>query len=157
MLNSQEASFLVDSTPRARANFGCRDTDCCPRGVIDMQQNKTRHFLYQRIQQILEMSRIPETLRTQIFLERHLRPTTDKILAATKVNWPIEATANKFQKHRKRLDSLRVALGNYAQTTPPRFLQFCLKPEARGNRRNKTPSTFQQIDFNLSSEKNISQ
>jgi hypothetical protein len=82
VLKPKEAQALINAAPRARGLFGCKDTKCCPRGVTDMLDNPGRHFLYQRIKEVSGLSQMPEQLRAQQFLERQLRPTTDRALAA---------------------------------------------------------------------------
>lgn len=132
MLKPDEARLLLESAARARSLFGCRDRHCCPRGVKDMLEDPARHFLYQRIRDVAELARIPESLRAQTFLERHLRPTTDHALAAANINWSNEAMANKIRDQRKRLDVLRVAFSHQWEATPPRsFSSVPLRRAAR--------------------------
>ena len=119
MLKQDEARLLLESTTRARSLFGCRDRHCCPRGVQDMFENPTRHFLYRRMEDVAELGWTPESLRAQVFLERHLRPMTDRVLAAASINWSNEAMANKTREKRRRLDALRVALSHQREATPP--------------------------------------
>jgi len=128
MLSEKEAEILLTSR-RGKAFYGCNDSKCCPRGVKDMMQYHMRHFLCQRIQEVAGLSRVPETLRPQQFLEQHLRPATDKALAATQIDWADEKIEKKMQKNRKHLDTLRIALGDYAEKTPPR--SFSLHPKMR--------------------------
>jgi hypothetical protein len=101
-----------------------------------MLENPGRHFLYQRIKEISSLAQISEHLRPQRFLDQHLRPATDKALAAATINWehnPMAAMmAKKMQENRKRLDSLRIALGNHAEKNPPR--SFAQLPKTRSAR-----------------------
>jgi hypothetical protein len=133
MLKPKEAAALINVSSRTRGLFGCNDTRCCPRGVKDMLENPGRHFLYQRIKEISALAQIPEPLRPQRFLDQHLRSATDKALAAATINWedtPIaEILAKKMQQNRKRLDSLRIALGNHAEKNPPH--SFAQLPKTR--------------------------
>ena len=49
-------------------------------------QTPSRHFLYQRTREVAGLSQIPESLRSQQFLEEHLRPVSDRaVLAATQL------------------------------------------------------------------------
>jgi hypothetical protein len=135
MLKPDEARLLLESTTRARSLFGCRDRHCCPRGVQDMLENPTRHFLYRRMEDVTELGRTPESLRAQVFLERHLRPMTDRVLAAASINWSNEAMANKTRDKRRRLDALRVALSHQREAVPPRsFATVPVRRVARDRR-----------------------
>lgn len=129
LLKREVAQKLMDSSNRAKSLFGCTDTNCCARGVKDMLANPGRHFLYQRMKEVNSLSQIPETLRPQRFLDQHLRPTTDKAVAAAGINWEETELATKMQDNRKRLDALRVALGNLAESSPPK--SFAAIPETR--------------------------
>jgi len=132
MLKPKEAEALINSSRRAMGTFGCTDSQCCPRGVKDMLENPARHFLYQRMKEIGGLSQVPEQLRPQRFLDIHVRPTTDKALAAATVNWENDAMAKKMQQNRKRLDALRVALGHHAERMPPQ--SFANLPKTRAAR-----------------------
>jgi hypothetical protein len=135
MLKPNEAKALIEVSARARALFACNDTNCCPRGVRDMIENPARHFLYQRIKEVSGLGGIPEQLRPQRFLDQHLRATSDKALAAATINWEDDAMAKKMQENRKRLDSLRIALGEHAENNPPKsFAQLPLTRAAREGR-----------------------
>lgn len=131
MLPTKEAEILLSSR-RAKSHFACTDSQCCPRGTKDMIHNHSRHFLYQRMHEVAGLSRMPETLRPQRFLEQHLRPATDKALAATQIEWPDIKYLEKMQKNRKHLDTLRIALGHFAEKSPPK--SFSLHPKMRAAR-----------------------
>jgi hypothetical protein len=136
MLKPKEAEMLVGMSARTRSLFGCNDTRCCPRGVKDMVESPGRHFLYQRMRQISALGLIPEQLRPQRFLDQHVRSASDKAITAATINWPDdqigEIMAKKMQENRKRLDALRVALGNHAERSPPR--SFAPLPKTRAAR-----------------------
>ena len=131
MLTEKETEILLNSR-KGKAHFACNDSTCCPRGRKDMTEHHMRHFLYQRMSEIGGLSQIPETLRPQRFLEQHLRPATDKALAATQIEWNDEKIEKKMLVNRKHLDTLRIALGDYAEKNPPR--SFALHPKRRVTR-----------------------
>lgn len=139
MLKPKEAQALIEISTRTRSLFACNDSRCCPRGVRDMLEKPGRHFLYQRIKEISGLGQIPEGLRPQRFLDQHLRSATDKALAAATINWGDDPMANvmakKMQDNRKRLDNLRIALGNHAETTPPET--FAQLPKTRAAREGR--------------------
>ena len=119
MLKPTLAEELVRSSPRNKAMFGCRDKHCCARGIDDMLGNPARHFMVQRTKEVSGLSQIPESLRPQRFLDKHLRPATDAAVAATAVSWSDDSMRAKAEKHRKRLDAMRITLGNQAAKHPP--------------------------------------
>lgn len=113
-LKPGEAQILFDASPRMKALFGCRNNRCCQRGIKDMLENPSRHFLYQRTKEISDLSQIPSQFRAQRFLEHNVRPTTDRVLAATNMDWKDGKIAKKMGRRRKRLDRLRVVLGEFS-------------------------------------------
>jgi hypothetical protein len=136
MVSAAEGQILLGtSSARARAQLGCRDTDCCARGIMDMIENPSRHFLIQRMKEVSGLSQVPETLRARRFLEQHVRPVTDRALAVAGIDWRNEAIAKKVRAHRKRLDALRVALGDKAARSVPS--SFALLPETRASREQR--------------------
>jgi hypothetical protein len=136
MLKPKEAEALVCMSARTRGLFGCNDTRCCPRGVKDMLENPGRHFLYQRMKQITALGLMPKQLRPQRFLDQHVRSASDRAVTGATINWQNddmgEIMAKKMQKNRKRLDALRVALGNHAEKNLPR--SFVQLPKTRAAR-----------------------
>lgn len=106
--------FFEAGGGRARSAFGCRDTNCCRRGIDDMTQAPARHFLYQRTQQVAGLGQIPESIRPTEFLEEHLRPASDAALIAAKLSLP-DDLAQKAAKQAKRLNDMRTTLGPYAK------------------------------------------
>lgn len=120
MLKPSDAASLFSLGPKAYRLFGCRNTMCCPRGLTDMMDNRVSHFLYQRMLEIKEIERVPESLRVSHFLEKRLRPATDRLVAATHLPWTDQGLQRRIEAQRKRLDRLRVALGNLASSGPRR-------------------------------------
>ncbi|MFO1349898.1 MAG: hypothetical protein U1F68_04145 [Gammaproteobacteria bacterium] len=115
MLPRMEAEkFFESGGGKARTAFGCRDTNCCPRGITDMLQAPARHFLYQRARQVVSLGQIPASIRPTAFLEEYLRPASDLALVAEKLALPDELT-QKVKKQARRLNELRTTLGPYAR------------------------------------------
>jgi len=106
--------FFEAGGGRARSAFGCRDTNCCRRGIDDTLQAPARHFLYQRMQQVAGLGQIPESIRPTEFLEDHLRPASDAALIAAQLALP-EDLAQKAAKQAKRLNDMRTTLAPYAK------------------------------------------
>ena len=88
-----------------RSRFGCRDSDCCRRGVTDMTRDPRSHFLRQRPGEVTAMGRQPEALRASTYLDEFLRPATDLALTASRA-YP-------------RLEVARVRLSAGAQPLEP--------------------------------------
>lgn len=124
--------MLTHSEAGARAVFGNRNASACPRGVDDMLENPVRAFVVQRAEEIAAIGVVPEALRPQSFLGSHIRPTTDRALADTRIEWGEDEDGLRLGKklalHRKRLDDLRIALGARAEKTPQ---SFALQPPTR--------------------------
>lgn len=124
-----EAEKLFESGgQRAKAAFGCNDPRCCPRGIQGMTKAPARHFLYQRTREIGGLSLVPESLRPQDFLEKHVRPASDRALLATKLDLP-ENLALKALATSKRLDAMRIELGEFARGG--RLLSHSMHPRPR--------------------------
>jgi len=113
-LTHKEAESLFALGSRARANFGCRDTNCCPRGITDTMENPARHFLYQRANEVAGLSQVPDSLKPSRFVEEHLRSTTDRLVSAATLPFQDEKFAKRVKHQRKRLDMMRVLLGKLA-------------------------------------------
>jgi hypothetical protein len=124
LLKSAEARSLFAFGRRATALFGCNDTRCCPRGVMDMLENPAQHFLRRRIDEILNLSAIPLSLRPARFVDQRLRSTTDAVLAAANLEWTDVALAKRMREQRKRLDRMRIALGDLAASAERRSISI---------------------------------
>ena len=113
-LKRGDAEKFFESSPRAKAHFGCTDSNCCPRGIAGMLSQPGRHFLYQRTREVGGLSQIPESLRRQRFLEEHVRHASDRTLLATKLPLPKEL-ADKVNAQSARLDTMRIELAEYVR------------------------------------------
>jgi hypothetical protein len=122
LLKPAEARALFGFGRRATGLFGCGDSRCCPRGVTDMLENPAQHFLRRRIDEISKLSAIPTSLRPSRFVEQRLRSTTDAVLAAANLPWLDEDLGKRMREQRKRLDRLRIALGDLAESVEKRSI-----------------------------------
>lgn len=136
MLPPKEAELLLGASPQAKAAFSCRDTHCCKRGAKDMLLDPKRHYLVQRMNEVAELGRFPEPIRAHQFLDKNLRPATDRALQAALQVVSDEKLSAKLHKNRKRLDSLRVALGKQLEKAPPR--SYAVVPETRATREGRS-------------------
>jgi len=114
-LAQKEARALFDLDARIKGHFGCHDRECCPRGLDDMLAKPARHFAVQRIRQISELSQIPASLRANVFLDDYVRPMTDHALRLAKVRGLDAKVQGRIDKHRHRLDMVRVMLGKLVE------------------------------------------
>jgi hypothetical protein len=64
---------------RGLRRFACRNQECCREGSETMIKESRRHFVYARMAEVAELSRITPTLRASEYLERILRPATDNM------------------------------------------------------------------------------
>jgi hypothetical protein len=110
LLEPKVASYLINSSTRAKGLFGCRDTECCPRGIRDMQENRARHFLIQRMKQVGRLGQWHLPLRAGRFVEEMVRPASDILVQAMNWNLKDPELAVKLGKQRRRLDAVRTAL-----------------------------------------------
>lgn len=117
---AQAESFLQHR--QMRAAFACRDTKCCPRGAVSMTSDPRRHFILRRDGEISTYSRPPGPVRSGLYLEDFLRPATDLVLRAVKVEASLETT-------RRRLESWRHTLGAMQRVGAP--TSFAPVPQGR--------------------------
>lgn len=129
-ITRKEAEALFALGTKARAHFGCRDTNCCPRGITDMMENPARHFLYQRMNEVAALSQVPDALKPASFVEKHLRSTTDRLVAATTLPFQEDDFAKRIKHQRKRLDMMRVVLGKLASGAAERSIAQLPKTRA---------------------------
>lgn len=114
MIDPQTAAEFFSSSNRAQV-FGCRDSHCCPRGLTDMLERRAHHFLVQRMKQVAQLGRVHVPLRAERFLEEQLRPVTDYLVQATGLRIKNEKLKERLTAQRKRLDALRVSLGELSR------------------------------------------
>jgi hypothetical protein len=137
MMDPALAETFLHSSPRAHALFACRDTDCCRRGLRDMIEEPARHFLVQRMKQVARLGRVHLPLRADRFVEEQLRPLSDRVLQATNLRIQDEGLAEKLMAQRKRIDALRVSLGQVAREGVRKTVRTVL-PKTRIAREHRT-------------------
>lgn len=91
--------------PGMKAAHGCLDTSCCRRGWKDTLRNYREHFVVQRAVEVASLSNVPEPLRAGEYLEKFLRPASDKAVRAAEIEPALVPV-------RKRLDSWRGTFGH---------------------------------------------
>lgn len=98
-----EAFFAAKGT---KAFFACQDPDCCRDGARSTVKDARRHFLNARMKEVRRVGSAPDPLRAGQYLEEFLRPASDLILKATKVEVGFD-----FRKQQRRLEQWRETLG----------------------------------------------
>lgn len=106
-----------------KSKFGCRDTDCCRRGVDSMIRDPRSHFLRKRSREVVDMGRRPEEFRAANYLDEFLRPATDLALVASRA-YPL------LERNRARLERWRTTLAALQREHPSE--SFAIAP--RGQR-----------------------
>ena len=101
---SRDQAQALYAKPGLRTQLGCRDSDCCRRGITDTTLDPRRHFVVQRQREVADISRRPEPVRPGHYLEDFLRPATDLALRASRVD-------PSLQHAQARLEGWRLALG----------------------------------------------
>jgi hypothetical protein len=119
LLEPDIADELIHSSPRAAGLLSCRDTHCCPRGIKDTIENPGRHYLIQRMKQIVGVGRVPLAVRSKQFVDDFIRPASDVLAQVS--NWSLknEDVLKMLRKQRRRVDGLRVAMRTLAASFEP--------------------------------------
>lgn len=100
-----------------KAAHGCTDARCCPRGWRSTLDRPREHFVAQRAREVAGLTRAPEQMRAGYYMERFLRPASDRALRAEKALPALAST-------RSRLESWRGTLGaDLAQNPSPSISQ----------------------------------
>ncbi len=113
-----DAKNLFDRTTALRAKIGCRDTECCPRGVHDTLEQPGQHFLSQRVKQFARLGEVPKRLRPAVFVDEFVRPASDQAMTISNMRIADEKFANRVKKQRLRLDALRKTLVTFVESRP---------------------------------------
>ena len=118
LLKPIDAAALLKSNSRLQGRFGCLDTHCCPKGVPDMLQHPSRHFVYQRSRQVKEISAAPEAVRIQTYLDNEVRRVSDDVAATTGFK-SLNATLKKnLTEKQKKMGRFRQAMAHLAEVNP---------------------------------------
>lgn len=114
-LKRAEADALLDSSPRVRGRFGCRDTKCCPGGIRDMLGHPARHFIHQRSSEVQQLAEAPPTLRVQTYLDKFVRTASDNVASASGMESIDPVVRERLRKKQAAISRYRTALTNLAE------------------------------------------
>ena len=137
LLKPSEAAAFFRTSSRMHSQFGCHNTHCCPKGVSDMLQHPSRHFIYQRSRQIGELSQAPEGIvRIQTYLDNEVRRVSDDVATVANFSSLNSGLKKSLAKRQERLGRFRKAVGRLAEASP--IVTPSLIPLSRQARENRT-------------------
>jgi hypothetical protein len=126
---------LLHDAKGGRRLVVCNERNCCSHGLPDMLANPKRHTVYQRIQQIRELERIPDLNREQHFLDGEMT-RADRLARQIKdLKTGDEKLNKRMMDHSHRIEKLRSTLEHFHSvrgTDAPRVLPIIdnNKPDA---------------------------
>ena len=97
-----------------RGQYGCRDTSCCRGGYADTLKEPRRHFVISRLAEIDQIGVAPYQERPQLFLEKVLRPATDKLSRVAQFDIPAPVK-KKVQRQQHKMAGWRNTLGEMSR------------------------------------------
>lgn len=84
--------------------ISCQRSCCGTRGLADTISDPRRHFVVTRSEEVADLAHVPEPLRAGQYMEKWLRPASDRATSAMRIDPQLEA-------HRNRIDAWRATLG----------------------------------------------
>lgn len=126
-LSVDEMRQFFDNTRTSRQAFGCSDPTCC--GDVDkMLRNPEAHQAVQMGRHVKSLSEIPESLRTEQFLENYVLERAKIAGRANKIRnmdddlrRKIGASAKRLELAHEALSGLRDRMGNIAFPAEAKF------------------------------------
>ena len=115
VLKPEDAKAFLNSSTRTKGRFGCRDSHCCPGGLNDMLDNPTRHYVYQRSEEVNNIASVPESARGSTYLDRYVRPISDNVSAAASLGAISDEMRKKLEQKQKRLGRYRQSIGHLVE------------------------------------------
>jgi hypothetical protein len=93
----------------------CNDPNCCPNGILDMQERAKSHFLNQRARQLVELNGVPHVRRPPHFL-RQLAAAGATARKVERLNLADSRLLEKLKRHSRRLDEMHEVLEDLHET-----------------------------------------
>jgi hypothetical protein len=115
LLKPEQVQALIDASGGRRL-LSCNDRRCCPNGFDDTMRDPKGHYLRQRAWQCEAVSKVPESRRTQDFLDNTLASADRTARQIAKLRVTDTAVAAITARNAERLDRLRVVLENLRET-----------------------------------------
>lgn len=97
-----------------RAQYACRDAQCCRQGYTDTLKEPRRHFLLSRLGEVSKLGTAPFRERPSLYLERHLRPATDKLGRVAQADLP-KPIMGRIEREQRKLSGWRNTLGELSR------------------------------------------
>jgi hypothetical protein len=97
-----------------RAQYACHDSNCCRAGVTDMLKEPRRHFLLSRLSEVSQLGTAPFQDRPAVFLEKYLRPATDRLGRVSQADIPTPIR-KKIDREQRKLSGWRNTLGELSR------------------------------------------
>ena len=104
---------------RMKSRFACNNTECCRRGASDMVGEPKRHFVVQRMTEVQRLSQIPRHLRAQQFLDEVIRPASDLVVQAQRIDPSLERARHRLEDWRTTISSLANEQGSTTFSAVP--------------------------------------
>jgi hypothetical protein len=101
-LKKKDAEGLLKH-PSVKNWFACQQPCCAGRGLAATLEDPRRHFMVTRVAEVRELAGVPAGLRSAQYMERWLRPASDRATRAMQIDQTLAS-------HRVHLDSLRSTL-----------------------------------------------
>lgn len=108
-VSTSEMREFFDGTRTSRNLFGCSDPNCC--GDVDkMLRNPEAHYAFQTGKLVKSLSEIPEALRAEQFLEKHLLELAKVAARANRIRNMDNDLRRKIEVSARRLELAYEAL-----------------------------------------------
>ena len=98
---------------RLRSLIACRSSACCARAE-DMLAQSRRHFVFNRMEEVSALNRPPAQQRPVEYLERMLRPATDRMTRVLQIDISDARLKTKLEKEQSKQAGWRFTLGELA-------------------------------------------
>lgn len=97
-----------------KAQYSCHDTSCCRAGASDTLKEPRRHFLLSKLAEVSQIGTIPFQDRPSAYLERILRPATDKLGRVAQADIP-GVVKKKVESEQRKMSGWRNTLGELSK------------------------------------------
>jgi hypothetical protein len=109
LLTTKQAAVLMASVS-GRRHFSCGNAACCPRGFDDTLRDPKAHYLFQRQQQVRELSAVPPGRRVIHFLDKQVAPLRSKALHGKHLELSDPKVVEVIRKSGARLEKMHAVL-----------------------------------------------
>lgn len=101
----------IFSVKGGKSRFACNNSNCCPQGLEGMIDSPHSHFIYQRVRQLEDISRVQdESKRVDHFFLKHLDPAIASASHGSNLKIEDKKVVEILKNSSKRLNFLRESL-----------------------------------------------